>query len=71
MHPSPPDARIASARAVAANLRDAAAMCLNDQDVIRARFLQAAQTIDEVVMMVEAQTFVARLNHDTIVEMTR
>lgn len=71
MTPSPIDQRLINARAVADNLRDAARMCLNDQAAVRARLVQAAQTIDEVVTMVEASTFVARLNHETIMEMTR
>lgn len=71
MYPSSVDIRLRHARAVAANLREAAGLCDSYQFAVKARLLQAAQTIDEVVTMVEAQTFVARLNHETIVEMTR
>lgn len=58
--------RIASAKAVAANVRAVAVECCN-QPALAARWLQAAQTIDELVVLLDQATYVAKLNHDTIV----
>jgi capsule polysaccharide export protein KpsC/LpsZ len=71
MSPTQTDERLINARAVARNLRDAAQLCMCDQAAVRARLIQAAQTIDEVATMAEASTFVAKLNHETIVGMHR
>lgn len=57
--------RVDHARAVASNLRDTAVEN-PDKPALAQRFLQAAQTIDEVCSLLESTTFVARLNHDTI-----
>jgi hypothetical protein len=37
-----------------------------DLPLVAARFTQAAQTIDELVALLESATWVAKLNHDTI-----
>lgn len=63
--------RLIDAAAVATNLREAAGLCDSHQCAVKARLLQAAQTIDELVSMVEASQFVAQLNHSTILEMSR
>lgn len=57
--------RVENARAVAANLRSVARE--NESNpALAARYTQAAQTIDELVSLVEIATFTAQLNHDTI-----
>jgi hypothetical protein len=71
VNPTSTDIRLINARAVARNLRDAAQLCMCDQAAVRARLIQAAQTIDEIALMAEASTFVAKLNHDTIMEISR
>jgi hypothetical protein len=71
VNPTSTDIRLINARAVARNLRDAAQLCMCDQSAVRARLIQAAQTIDEIALMAEASTFVAKLNHDTIMEISR
>jgi hypothetical protein len=71
VNPTSTDIRLINARAVARNLRDAAQLCMCDQAAVRARLLQAAQTLDEVITLAEASTFVAKLNHDTIMEISR
>lgn len=58
--------RVATAKAVAENMREVARECTN-QPALNARWLQGAQTIDELVALLEQATFVAKLNHDTIV----
>jgi hypothetical protein len=63
--------RLIDAAAVSTNLREAAGLCDSHQCAVKARLLQAAQTIDELVSMVEASQFVASLNHSTILEMSR
>jgi hypothetical protein len=63
--------RLIDAMAVSTNLREAAGLCDSHQCAVKARLLQAAQTIDELVSMVEASQFVASLNHSTILEMSR
>ena len=59
--------RISHAKAVAEGLREAAGYCIDRQEALRARLTQAAQTIDEMVALLEQTEFVARMNHDTIV----
>ena len=66
MTPAHVSMRVATAKAVSAGLRDAAGYCRSDQDALRARLVQSAQTIDELVVLLEQATFVAKLNHDTI-----
>jgi len=58
--------RLAAANAVADNLR-ATAKENCEKPALAARFIQAAQTIDELRALLEQATFVAKLNHDTIV----
>lgn len=65
MLPSIINRRIEYARAVADTLREVARECTN-QPGASARFTQAAQTIDELIALLEAQTAVAKWNHDTI-----
>jgi hypothetical protein len=57
--------RIENARAVSANLRSVARE--NEPfPALAARYIQAAQTIDELAALLESMTLVAKLNHDTI-----
>lgn len=63
--------RISHAKAVATGLREAAGYCVSSQNVLRARLEQAAQTIDEMVELLEQTEFVARMNHDVIVARAR
>ena len=63
--------RITSAEAVAENLRAVASECRQDQEGLRARWLQAAQTIDELVTLVRSATFAAKTNHDTLVSIAQ
>lgn len=58
--------RVDHFRAVASNLR-ATAIEHPDKPAVAQRFLQAAQTLDEASALLESATFVAKLNHDTIV----
>lgn len=71
MRPTPIDERLIDAEAVAAGLREAAMLCDSHQGGVKARLLQAAQTIDALISMTQASHFVAKLNHQTIVEMSR
>jgi hypothetical protein len=71
MRPSPIDERMTDAEAVASSLREAAMLCDPQQHALKARLLQAAQTIDALISMTQASHFVAKLNHQTIVEMSR
>lgn len=63
--------RISHAKAVALGLREAAGYCVTHQAPLRARLEQAAQTIDEMVELLEQTEFVARMNHDVIVARAR
>lgn len=67
MLPSIVQRRIAYAEAVAKGLRDTAGYCTSDQAALRERFLGGAQAIDELVALLQASQFVAKLNHDTII----
>jgi hypothetical protein len=58
--------RISFAEAVAEGHRQAASLCSPGQEALRARFVQGAQTIDELVALLRSMTLVAKLNHDTI-----
>jgi esterase/lipase len=55
--------RVNNAKAVSANLRSTASEFPNTAP----RLTQAAQTIDELIALLESATWVAKLNHDTIV----
>lgn len=66
MNPSHVIRRVDLARAMALNLRAVADEC-SPHPALAARWLQAAQTIDELCAMVEQATFVAQLNHATII----
>jgi hypothetical protein len=57
---------ILMAESVAMGARDAASLCTNGQEALRARFIQNAQTIDRLVELVKLATFTAQINHDTI-----
>lgn len=70
MSPAIVTVRIRAAKAVAENLRTAAQECA-DKPVVAARFVQAAQTIDEMIALLESATFVAKLNHHVIMESAR
>lgn len=59
--------RVEYAQAVASNLRAVAAEN-PDLPTVAGRFTQAAQTIDELIALLESAAWVAKLNHDTIVE---
>lgn len=63
--------RISHAKAVATGLREAAGYCVTHQAALRERLTQAAQTIDEMVQLLEQTEFVAKLNHDVIVARER
>lgn len=66
MSPAYIECRIADALAKALVLRDAAGCCRSDQDSLRARLLDGAQAIDELVGLLRQAVLVARLNHETI-----
>lgn len=57
--------RIASAKAVAEISRTVASECAATPGISE-RLIQNAQTIDELVALLESATWVAKLNHDTI-----
>lgn len=59
--------RVDHAQAIATNARSRAGECRSDQPALRETFLQHAQCIDELVALLESATWVAKLNHDTIV----
>lgn len=63
--------RVGHAKAVSAGLREAAGYCIESQAALRERLTLAAQTIDELVMLLEQTEFVAKLNHDVIVARAR
>lgn len=65
MLPSIVQNRVDLARAEATNLRNTA-IEHPDKPVVAKRLLQAAQTIDEMCALLEQMTFVAELNHSTI-----
>ena len=58
--------RVDHAQATAAGLCDAAGACTSQQEALRARLLSGAHAIDELVALLESATWVAKLNHDTI-----
>lgn len=58
--------RVDHFRSVAANLR-ATAIENPDKPALAQRFLQAAHALDEASSLLECATFVAKLNHETIV----
>jgi len=58
--------RVDNAEAVAAGLRDAAGVCASGQEPLRNRLLAGAHSIDELIALLESATWVAKLNHDTI-----
>lgn len=59
--------RIRHAEATAAGLRDAAGACTSEQKPLRERLLGGAHALDEMVALLQSATWVAKLNHDTIV----
>lgn len=60
--------QIAFAESVAEGHREAASLCTRGQEALQARFVQGAQTIDTLVALLRSATWMARLNHDTILE---
>lgn len=61
--------QIRFAEAVASGLRLAASNCpLKGLEALRARLVQGAQTIDTLIALVRSLALIAKLNHDTIVE---
>jgi hypothetical protein len=61
--------QIRFAEAVASGLRLAASNCpLKGLEALRARLTQAAQTIDTLIALIRSLALIAKLNHDTIVE---
>lgn len=59
--------QVSEAEAVAAGLRDTAGLCTSGQEALRTRFLQGAHAIDTLAALARCATWVAKLNHDTIV----
>jgi hypothetical protein len=59
--------RVDNAKAVSDNLRAVA----GEFPATAPRLNQAAQTIDELIALLESATWVAKLNHDTVQEMQR
>lgn len=55
------------AEAVAAGHREAASHLSKDQEALRTRLVQAADTLDIMVARVKHYEMAARINHDTIV----
>jgi hypothetical protein len=55
------------AEAVAAGHRETASLLSKDQEALRTRLVQAADTIDILVARVKTFEMAARINHDTIV----
>jgi hypothetical protein len=57
------------AEAVATGLCETASQCPAGQDALRARLVQAGQTIDLLVARVKHLMLAAKMNHNTVVEM--
>jgi hypothetical protein len=55
------------AEAVAIGLSETASQCSKEQDALRARLVQAGQTIEILVGRVKHLMMAAQINHDTIV----
>ena len=62
----PTEEQLAFAESVAKGHREAASLCLTGQEALRARFVQGADTIDQLVAQVRWFSMAAKLNHDTI-----
>lgn len=60
--------QIRFAEAVAAGLRLAGSNCPKGLESLRTRLIQGAQTIDTLIALVRSLALIAKLNHDTIVE---
>lgn len=58
--------QIKFAESVAAGHREAASLCSNEQEALRARLEQGAKAIEVLVALIRAVAFSAQLNHDTI-----
>jgi hypothetical protein len=63
--------QVDDARAVSANARLVAYECGAGQEAVQARLLQLVQTIDRLIALVESATFVAAMNHETIVNIAQ
>lgn len=66
MLPAIVERRVEHAQAVASNLR-AAAVENPDRPALAQRLLQASQTIDDVLELLEQTAFAAKLNRDAII----
>lgn len=64
----PPDIQreIEFAEAVATGHRVTASQCSKEQDALRARLIQGADTFDVLIARIKWLAMAAKLNHDTI-----
>lgn len=54
------------AESVAAGHREAASLCSKEQEALRARLIQGADTFDVLIARIKWLAMAAKLNHDTI-----
>ena len=71
MLPHVVERQIALAEAVAEGHRVAASYCSKEQEALRARLVEGAQTITVLIALLETATWAAATNRQTILEMQR